>query len=106
MNQVQPQGDMVPLIATNSKHFGAHFKTKKSEDFVSGFASALEDALYKVNGLQRKSDELTKALAVRPDTVDIHDVTIAAEKAKMALVFTKSIVDRITQAYRELINMR
>ena len=109
MNQIQAQGDMVPLIATNPKHFGVHLQSKKSEkneNFMSEFAHALKNALYKVNGLQRKSDELTKALAVRPDTVDIHDVTIAAEKAKLSLMLTKSIVDRITQAYRELINMR
>jgi len=109
MNQIVPQGDMVPLIATNSKHFGTQIQAKRSgkgEDFVSDFAHALKDAFSEVNGLQRKSDELTKALAVRPDTVDIHDVTIAAEKAKLALTLTKSIVDRITQAYRELINLR
>jgi flagellar hook-basal body complex protein FliE len=59
-----------------------------------------------VNGLQTQSDELTKALAVRPETVDVHDVTIAAEKARIAVLFTKSIVERVTQAYKELLNMR
>ena len=107
MNSIQPQGDIVPLVATNPKHFGNMIKRKKeNQDFVSDFANAIKDALYKVNNLQRTSDELTKALAVRPDTVDIHDVTIAAEKAKMSLMFTKSIVDRIVQAYRELKNLR
>jgi len=109
MNQIQPQGDIVPMIATNPKHFGAQLQAKKSgksDDFVSEFSHALKNAFYKVNGLQQKSNELTKALAVRPDTVDIHDVTIAAEKAKLALMLTKSVVDRITQAYRELINLR
>ena len=106
MNNIQAQGDIVPLIATNPRHFG-NFKTvRKNEDFVSGFANALKNALYKVNNLQRESDRLTKALAVRPDTVDIHDVTIAAEKARLALTLTKSIVDRAVQAYRELINLR
>ena len=38
--------------------------------------------------------------------VPVHDVTIAAEKARLSLFFTKSIVDRITQAYRELSNLR
>ena len=107
MNGIQPQGDIVPLAATNPRHFGNLIEKKKgNQDFVSDFANAIKDALYKVNNLQRESDELTKALAVRPDTVDIHDVTIAAEKAKMSLMFTKSIVDRIVQAYRELINLR
>ncbi len=106
MNNINPVGDIVQLVATNKKHFGSMHVSKKNEDFVSGFANALKNALYKVNNLQRKSDELTKALAVRPDTVDIHDVTIAAEKARLALTLTKSIVDRAVQAYRELINLR
>jgi len=101
-------GDIVPLIVTNPKHFGGSkvSKASENEDFVSEFSQVLKGAFRKVNDLQKNSDELTKALAVRPDTVDIHDVTIAAEKARMALMFTKSIVDRITQAYRELISMR
>jgi flagellar hook-basal body complex protein FliE len=104
-----PHGDVVPLSATHPSHFGfpkAVEKGGSAADLASGFANALKDALYKVNGLQVQSDELTKALAVRPDTVDVHDVTIAAEKARMALLFTKSIVERVTQAYKELINMR
>ena len=104
------EGDIVSLSATNKAHFGFPGEKlkagKKSDDFATSFADALKDAFYRVNDLQMESDKLTTALAVRPDTVDIHDVTIAAEKARTALLFTKSIVDRITQAYRELINLR
>lgn len=106
--RVSPMGDLVPLNATHRAHFGRAkaVDEKKDEDFATSFANAMKDALYRVNDLQIASDELTKTLAVRPDTVDIHDVTIAAEKARMALLFTKSIVERVTQAYKELINMR
>jgi flagellar hook-basal body complex protein FliE len=104
------EGDLVSLSATNKAHFGfpgEKLKTgKKGNDFAANFANALKEAFYNVNDLQLESEELTRALAVRPDTVDIHDVTIAAEKARMSLLFTKSIVDKVTQAYRELINLR
>jgi flagellar hook-basal body complex protein FliE len=104
------EGDLVSLSATNKAHFGFQAEKlkadKKGDDFATGFANALKDAFYNVNDLQMESEQLTRALAVRPDTVDIHDVTIAAEKARTALLFTKSIVDKITQAYRELINLR
>lgn len=105
----ETNGDIVHLWATHKSHFGYAEKRPKAangEDFVSRFANALKDALYKVNDLQFESDRLTKLLAVRPDIVDIHDVTIAAEKARISLQLTKSIVERITQGYRELINMR
>lgn len=116
MQAGQVFGDIVPMTTTHPSHFGNTKVQGKGaqaaagdfvrDDFVSGFAGALKDAFYKVNDLQLQSDELTKALAVRPETVDVHDVTIAAEKARIALLFTKSIVDKVTQAYKELINVR
>jgi len=99
-------GDIVILRATHPSHFGFTKPPERDDNFISDFGKALKDAFYKVNNLQNQSDKLTRALAVNPDSVDVHDVTIAAEKARLALTFTKSIVDRITQTYRELINMR
>ncbi len=109
LNFRQVEGDNVTLTATHKSHFGFSkdkLKAGKEDDFITSFAATFKDAFYKVNDLQRESNELTRALAVRPNSVDIHDVTIAAEKARTAILFTKSIVDRATQAYRELINMR
>jgi flagellar hook-basal body complex protein FliE len=99
-------GDIVRLNATNKAHFGAPVSEVPDDEFASQLSRALKSAFYRVNNLQHKSDALTKQLAVNPDSVDIHDVTIAAEKARLSLMLTKSVVDRITQAYRELINMR
>jgi len=100
-------GDIIELAATNKSHFDYRKKVeRKSDNFIEDFGTALKDAFYKVNDLQVKSDKLTEALAVKPDTVDIHDVTIAAEKARLSLQFTKLIVDKMIQAYKELINMR
>ncbi|KPJ86580.1 MAG: hypothetical protein AMS17_11830 [Spirochaetes bacterium DG_61] len=103
------KGDIVHMMATHKSHFGFQEPRKaarKSEDFVTDFAQAMKDAFYRVNDLQHESDRLTHALAVRPDSVDIHDVTIAAEKARISLLLTKSIVERVTQGYRELVNLR
>jgi flagellar hook-basal body complex protein FliE len=99
-------GDIVRLVPTHKAHFGAPKEVVPNDKFVTEFSRALKDAFFRVNSVQKRSDELTKALAVNPDSVDIHDVTIAAEKARLSLMLTKSIVDRVTQAYRELINMR
>jgi len=106
INPAEAQGDVVKLVTTNAKHYGFKKPVQDDDNFISDFAKSLKDALSKVNNLQNKSDEMTRALAANPDSVDIHDVTIAAEKARLSLTLTKSIVDRITQAYRELINMR
>ena len=41
-----------------------------------------------------------------PDSVDVHDVTIALAEANLALSMTKAVVDRALAAYREIINVR
>jgi len=107
MEPNQVSGDIIELAVTNKSHFGNKKKVgKKPDNFISEFNNALKDAFYNVNDIQLKSDDLTTKLAVNPNSVDIHDVTIAAEKARLSLQFTKSIVDRVVQAYKELINMR
>jgi len=106
MGARQVHGDMVSLNVTHGAHFGAPKEKVPDDQFMTALSNALKGAFQRVNGMQKTSDELTKQMAVSPDSVDIHDVTIAAEKARLSLMLTKSIVDRITQAYRELINMR
>nr|HPM34164.1 flagellar hook-basal body complex protein FliE [Spirochaetota bacterium] len=41
-----------------------------------------------------------------PESVDVHTVMIAAQKAEVALTFAKSIRDEAIKAYRELMNLR
>jgi flagellar hook-basal body complex protein FliE len=106
MGPREVHGDMVSLNVTHRSHFGAPKEKVSDDEFVTEFSNALRDAFQRVNSIQKTSDELTKQMAVSPESVDIHDVTIAAEKARLSLMLTKSVVDRITQAYRELINMR
>jgi flagellar hook-basal body complex protein FliE len=100
------QGDQIRLNATNPRHFGVRPTGEEPGRPAAAFGRTLRDAFNRVNDLQRDSDRMTRAMAVDPDSVDIHDVTIAAEKARLSLTLTKSIVDRVTQAYRELINLR
>ena len=65
-----------------------------------------KDAIGNVNDLENKAIELTNQMAVNPESVDIHDVQIAAEEAEMAILFTKGIVDRVIRSYKEIINLR
>jgi flagellar hook-basal body complex protein FliE len=64
------------------------------------------DELNTVNNLQLKSDELSRRLVTDPDSVDVHDVTIALAEANMALNITKAVVDRVIRAYRDIITAR
>ena len=72
----------------------------------SGFGRLFFDALNNVNDLQHTTMDLTEAMLTDPDSVDIHDVTVAIAEANLALSMTKAIMDRAIRAYQEVINTR
>ncbi len=69
------------------------------------FSSLLKDALNKVNTLQLQSDEYKQLLATG-DVDNLHDVTIAAEKASIALQLTLAIRNKVVEAYQEIMRMQ
>lgn len=79
-------------------------ETKGKNDNVD-FSSFLNNALDKVNELQLQSNEYKKLLAT--GTIDnLHDITIAAEKANIALQLTLSIRNKVVEAYQEIMRMQ
>jgi flagellar hook-basal body complex protein FliE len=50
--------------------------------------------------------EMAQAMITDPDSVDIHDVTIALAEANLSLSMTKAIMDRAIRAYQEIVNLR
>ncbi|HNE24497.1 MAG TPA: flagellar hook-basal body complex protein FliE, partial [Leptospiraceae bacterium] len=41
-----------------------------------------------------------------PDSVEVHDVMIAAEKSRFALTLTKTVADGLVRTFRELTQPR
>ena len=106
LNQVS--GNYVDVLRTNSEHIPGrvHAGEKSNEDGSLSFSNMLVEALNGVNDLAAESTALTEQYIVNPDSVDVHDVTIAMGKANLALSMTKSVVDNAIKAYREIINIR
>lgn len=71
----------------------------------SSFSSVLNDALNNVNDLQIEADNYNKLLATNQIT-NIHDVSIAAEKAKIAMQITLTVRNKIVDAYKEVMRMQ
>lgn len=69
------------------------------------FSSLLNNAMNKVNELQLESEQYKKLLATG-EVDNLHDITIAAEKADIALQLTLSIRNKVTEAYREIMRMQ
>ncbi|HEY2421505.1 MAG TPA: flagellar hook-basal body complex protein FliE [Neobacillus sp.] len=69
------------------------------------FANVLQGYLENVDStVKQASDLTTKAATGQID--NIHDVTIASEKAKLALELTVSIRDKAVEAYQEIMRMQ
>jgi len=102
----QAKGEGIKINTTNDLHFGNTSKIQSTEDISESFSEVLKKSLEKVNDTQVVADDLTQKMIYNPNSVEAHEVMIAAEKARISLTFTKTVVDGIVRAYRELSNLR
>ena len=103
----QVSGNAVDVLRTNSAHIpGRLHEGQDVDNGTSSFSDMVMDALNGVNDLAQESTALTEQYIINPDSVDVHDVTIAMSKANLAITMTKSVVDNALKAYREIINIR
>ncbi len=105
----QAFGDVVTMARTNPRHLsgaGERAPAAGEKGTEQAFGEMLFGALNGVNASQRKGMELTQKMITDPDSVDVHDVTVALAEANLAISMTKAIVDRALSAYREIINVR
>jgi flagellar hook-basal body complex protein FliE len=77
-----------------------------AEASESSFGSMFLQALGQVNQQQLRAQDLSQALITDPESVDIHDVTIALAEANLSLSMAKAVIDRAIRAYREIVNIR
>jgi flagellar hook-basal body complex protein FliE len=70
------------------------------------FDDTMLKALDMVSAQQQAPGNLMQAALIDPETVDAHDITIAQAKAGMSLNITRTVLNRIVQGWRDLINTR
>jgi len=110
MNRNHPRHMQMP----DSPYFGNGNKSLALRDTVGAqgvtragvFEDAMLQALDKVSGAQLNASAMQKEAIINPDSVDIHDITIAQAEASMALGVTRNILSRLVQGWRDLINTR
>jgi flagellar hook-basal body complex protein FliE len=102
------------MLPPDSPYFGNGNKALALRDKIGAqsvtrvgvFEDAMLQALDKVSGAQLNASSLQKEAIINPDSVDIHDITIAQAEANMALGITRNILSRLVQGWRDLINTR
>lgn len=103
---ITPKGDKVSISISDTRHYGDPIKTHSPDDVAESFADVLKMSLEKVNDLQVHADDLTQKIVYDPNSVDVHEVMLAAEKARISITFTKTLIDGVVKTYRDLSNLR
>jgi flagellar hook-basal body complex protein FliE len=132
MNIYKPElvtGDKVPMVITNPKHMvpkdgpfsvGGHAAQGRGSvisemgnmigsDAVlrsGSFEDVMLRALDKVSAEQQFSADLVQKAITDPDSMDPQDITIAQAKAGMSLNIARTVLSRLVQGWKDIINTR
>jgi flagellar hook-basal body complex protein FliE len=69
------------------------------------FSSVMKDAIGEVNQLQDQADTAIRGL-MSGSGVDVHQATIATQKASMAFELTLAVRNKAVQAYQSVMGMQ
>ena len=104
----EASGHIVRLIRSDTRHLSGSLEeiSAVEETPEAGFGMLLARAFEGVNDKQKVASQLGRQMITDPDSVNVHDITIAMAEANLSLSMTKAIVDRALRAYREIISTR
>ncbi len=77
-----------------------------SKPEVASFEQTLLAAFDKMNEKQQTTDDLAQKMMVNPESVDVHDVTIAMAEANLSLKIAQSVIDRVIKGWNEITTTR
>jgi flagellar hook-basal body complex protein FliE len=73
---------------------------------AGSFDDAMLQALDQVSQLQQEPSNLIQQSIIEPGSVDVHDITKAQAEASLALNISRTILSRIVQGWKDIINTR
>ncbi len=105
------------LVRTNPAHIGSEPLTsvmaqplrkekETAKNEKNSFESFLMGAMDSVSNKQMESDKIAQQLIVDPDSVDVHDVTIAMAQASLSLNLAQTVIDRVVKDWNEITTTR
>ncbi|WP_298303619.1 flagellar hook-basal body complex protein FliE [uncultured Erythrobacter sp.] len=78
---------------------------QSSDLATSNFGKMMSDGIANVDGKVARADDLVARFVV-DNTTPIHHVTVALEEARMAVELATQVRQRLTEGYRQLMNMQ
>ena|SRR5690554_5164646 len=94
-----------PINGNFSLALSESIKEKDSQAESSSFIDLFKESINKANQLQLGADRVTEEF-ILGNIDDIHQVTIATEKAQLALNLTIAIQNKVLDAYNEIMRMQ
>ncbi|MCE9598042.1 MAG: flagellar hook-basal body complex protein FliE [Spirochaetia bacterium] len=103
-----PLDPSVKLAVTDSRHIqiGTASAAPAIASAGASFGDLLTKAIGDVDAVDAKARDLSSRSVYDPDSVEVHDVMIAAEKSRFALNMTKTVADGLVRTFRELTSQR
>ena len=99
-------GDVVSLTSlSQNKDSTALLHTTQKEGKLS-FQDYLLQGLETVSTQQNDVSKIQEQIITDPDSVDVHDVTIAMQKARMSLNLAQTVIDRLVTDWNEITTTR
>lgn len=89
--------------ASLPEQMGVHSSPARAQPV--SFSAIMMDGIQSVEDKIIRSEALVRQFAI-DDSVPLHQVTIALEEARLAVEFAMQFRTRLTECYRELINMQ
>jgi flagellar hook-basal body complex protein FliE len=109
VERIQTAATTLPLQVNHPKHialFENGVPVAQGSRPVSSFEDLMLKKLDGVSGDQLRASSLMEAAILEPDSVDIHDVTIAQAKASMSLNIARTVLNRLVQSWKDIANTR
>ena len=97
--EIQANKSLLPLFQQKNQNE----EITKSQD--SSFADSLSEIIGDVNSLQKDAGNLTERL-IKGEPVDLHNVMIAAEKAKTGFQLLLEMRNKFVDMYHEITRMQ
>ena len=115
-----PEINSLQMNSTNITHIGKNSKVENIADVLNtqnsakesiektgkSFQDYLMEAMNTMNSQQMEVSNLQEKVITDPDSVDIHDVTIAMSKARMSLNLAQTVIDRVVTSWNEITTTR
>lgn len=97
---------MINKISGNLKPLtGFQDDNRVRQDAPQGFRSTLNNFLHEVNDLQEEDQQTTEAF-LKGEITDLHQVTIAAQKARVSLELLLNVRNKLIESYQEIMRMQ